>query len=147
MKNKRLRKSSPTATDVLYLLMLHIDGNVEKNFQFFIICKNQENQLWKIKAAKKILKSSPTATDVLYLIMLNIDGNVDKKFQLSIIYGSREIFSQNVSGIRTFQIIEWLRYQKYNFLLKTHHHPPPLQFNSETKNTISYVCLLFNSCY
>ena len=30
---KKLLKSSPTAIDVLFLIMLHIDGNVDKKFQ------------------------------------------------------------------------------------------------------------------
>ena len=55
-----------------------------------IFYRNRENQLRKIKAAKKRLKSTLTATYVLYLIILHIDGNVDKKFQPSIFYRSRE---------------------------------------------------------
>ena len=47
-KNKtsqRLLKSSPTAVDVLYLIMLHIDGNVVKKFQPYIFYRSRENQL------------------------------------------------------------------------------------------------------
>ena len=36
---KNLLKSSPTATDVRYLIMLYIDGNDDKKFQLSIIYK------------------------------------------------------------------------------------------------------------
>ena len=70
--------------DVLYLIVVYIEGNIDKKFQPSIFYKSRENQLWKIKAVKKLLKSSPTATDDLYLVILHIDGNDDKKFQLSL---------------------------------------------------------------
>ena len=37
-----LLKSSPTATEVLYLIMLDIDGNVDKNFQLSIFYRSRE---------------------------------------------------------------------------------------------------------
>ena len=39
---KNLTKSSPTAMDVLYLIMLHIDWNVDKKFQSSIFCRSQD---------------------------------------------------------------------------------------------------------
>ena len=49
--------------NVLYLIMLHIDGNVDKKFQLSTFSRSRENQFWKIKAATKLLKSSPIAMD------------------------------------------------------------------------------------
>ena len=40
---KKLLKSSPSATDVLYLIMFHIDGNVDKKFQLSIFYRSREN--------------------------------------------------------------------------------------------------------
>ena len=110
---KKLLKSSPTATDVSYLIMLHIDGNVDKKFQPYIFYRSRANQFWKIKAAKKLLKNSPTAIDVSYLILLHIDGNIDKKFQTSIFYRGWEnhvppnslITDRRIDG-QTFRNIE-----------------------------------------
>ena len=50
--------------DVSYFIMLHINGNADKNFQPSIIYRSRENQVYKIKAAKKLLKSSLTAMDI-----------------------------------------------------------------------------------
>ena len=38
----KLLKSSPTAIDVLYLIMLNIDGNVDKKFQHSIFYRSRE---------------------------------------------------------------------------------------------------------
>ena len=43
---KNLPKSSPTDMDVLYLIMLHIDGNVEKKFQPSIFYRSRENHVF-----------------------------------------------------------------------------------------------------
>ena len=60
--------------------------NLLWNFQPSIFYRIREQQLLRIKAAKKLLKISPTARDVLHFIMIHFDGNVDKKFQSSIFY-------------------------------------------------------------
>ena len=42
---KQLLKSSPTAIDVLYLIMLRIDGNVDNKFQPSIFYRSWENHV------------------------------------------------------------------------------------------------------
>ena len=81
--------------DVLYLIMLHIDGNIVKKFQTSILYRSRENHdpsnSWKnIKIAKNLLKSTPTTMDVLYLFMPHNDGNINKKFQTSIFYRDKK---------------------------------------------------------
>ena len=42
---KNLPKSSLTVMDVLYLIMPHIDGNVDKKFQPSIFYRNRKNHV------------------------------------------------------------------------------------------------------
>ena len=42
---KNLSKSSPTYMNVIYLIMLHNDGNVDKNFHHSIFYRSQEKQI------------------------------------------------------------------------------------------------------
>ena len=42
---KKLPKSSQTATYVLYLFMLHMNGNVDKKFQLLILYRRRENHV------------------------------------------------------------------------------------------------------
>ena len=42
-ENIKAAKSSPTSMDVLYLIMLHNDGNVNKKFEPSILNRSQEN--------------------------------------------------------------------------------------------------------
>ena len=48
--DKKLLKSSLTAMDVLYLIMLHNNGNIDKKFQLSIFYRSRKNQL-KSKSA------------------------------------------------------------------------------------------------
>ena len=41
-EDKKVLKKSPTFMDVLYLIMLHINGNVDKKFQASILYRSRE---------------------------------------------------------------------------------------------------------
>ena len=43
-EDKKLLKKSPTFMDVLYLIMLHIDGIVDKKFQPSLFYRSRKNQ-------------------------------------------------------------------------------------------------------
>ena len=44
--DKNLPRSSPTAIDVLYLIVLHIDGSVDKKFQPSTWYRSRENHIF-----------------------------------------------------------------------------------------------------
>ena len=60
---KNLPKSCPTAMDVLYLIMLHIDENVDKKFQPSIVYRSWENKDMRkyVKKNKKKIKTCQIA--------------------------------------------------------------------------------------